>query len=220
MSPIDESECQLAIPGLHNVTNVLGALAAIEVYAELKELDEIQILTQVVKNLPQFVGAERRFEVKGEAAGVTVVDDYAHHPTEVRATLAGARARYPTHRIVALFQPHTYSRTRGLLHDFAASFDDADALALMPIFAAREVNTDGVSSEDVIEAIKSSIKSKVVGRPLPQDKPQLISPDGAGCGAGGRDLDRVPTAGRRATNARRGRRVAGRRGGAGTLKRT
>ena len=85
-----------------------------------------------------FVGAGRRFEFIGEVGGVIVIDDYAHHPTEVAATLSAARLRYPTRRIWAVFQPHTYSRTQALLHDYAHSFDDADRVLLLDIYAARE----------------------------------------------------------------------------------
>jgi UDP-N-acetylmuramate--alanine ligase len=95
-------------------------------------------------------GTNRRFEVKGEVNGITVVDDYAHHPTEVLATLAAARTRYPDRRIVAVFQPHTYSRTKALLDEFAQAFMDADVVGLLEIFAARETNTFKVSSADIL----------------------------------------------------------------------
>ena len=88
--------------------------------------------------LGKFSDTSRRFEVKGEKNGITVVDDYAHHPSEIRATLAAARARYPDHRIVAVWQPHTYSRTRALFTEFAAAFDDADEAIVTEIYAARE----------------------------------------------------------------------------------
>jgi UDP-N-acetylmuramate--alanine ligase len=85
-----------------------------------------------------FRGAERRFELKGEVRGVRIVDDYAHHPTEIRATLAAARLRYPLAKIWAVWQPHTYSRTTALLEEFAAAFRGADQVLVLPIFAARE----------------------------------------------------------------------------------
>jgi len=99
--------------------------------------------------LATFQGTERRFEVKGEAGGVTVIDDYAHHPTQIRATLAAARERYGTRELWAVFQPHTYSRTKALLEEYAASFEDADHVLLLPIYAARERDTLGISSCDL-----------------------------------------------------------------------
>jgi UDP-N-acetylmuramate--alanine ligase len=93
---------------------------------------------------------KRRFEVKGEVNGITVIDDYAHHPSEIRATLAGARERYPGRKIWVVFQPHTYSRTRALLPEFAAAFDDADRVIVTAIYAAREANSLGVSADDLV----------------------------------------------------------------------
>ena len=104
--------------------------------------------------LHDFRGAGRRFEFIGEVGGVIVVDDYAHHPTEVAATLSAARLRYPTRRIWAVFQPHTYSRTRALLHDYAHSFDDADRVLLLDIYAAREKIDLGMHSTRLLEAIQ------------------------------------------------------------------
>jgi UDP-N-acetylmuramate--alanine ligase len=103
--------------------------------------------------LRDFKGAGRRFEFIGEAGGVTVIDDYAHHPTEVAATLSAARLRYPTRRVWAVFQPHTYSRTKALLPDFAHSFDDADQVLLLDIYAAREKIDLGMHSRLLLDAI-------------------------------------------------------------------
>jgi UDP-N-acetylmuramate--alanine ligase len=93
----------------------------------------------------------RRFEIKGVARGVTVVDDYAHHPTEIRATLAAARSSYPNRDIWVVWQPHTYSRTEALLGDFANAFPDADHVLVTPIYPARETDDLGVSSADVVD---------------------------------------------------------------------
>ncbi len=101
--------------------------------------------------------SQRRFEVKGEAAGVLVVDDYAHHPEELRATLRAARegiAREGTRRLVALFQPHRYTRTRDLFDDFLSAFDDADVLLLTEIYPAGEEHLEGVSGEALYRALK------------------------------------------------------------------
>ncbi len=133
------------IPGRHNVQNALAAL----VVARL-----VGVPMQVVHAaLADFHGAARRFEIKGEANGVTVVDDYAHHPTEIRATLQGARSRFPGRRIVALLQPHTYSRLRNLLSDFAAAFGDADIVLISDIYASRESDNLGMHSRDLVAAM-------------------------------------------------------------------
>ena len=120
----------LRIPGRHNVRNALAALAVAHFHGIQPQ--------RAAAMLRDFGGAGRRFELIGEAGGVAVIDDYAHHPTEIAATLAAARLRYATRRIWAVFQPHTYSRTQALLDDFAHSFDDADRVLLLDIFAARE----------------------------------------------------------------------------------
>jgi len=135
-------EFSLRIPGRHNVKNGLAALAV----SDYLGID----LREAGKTLAQFRGVERRFEVKGEAAGVMVIDDYAHHPTEIKATLAAARERYPQRRVWAVFQPHTYSRTKALLAEFAASFDDADQVVVTDIYPARETDDLGVSSQELL----------------------------------------------------------------------
>jgi len=133
---------QLRIPGSHNILNALAAIAV---------ADELGIEPRVVQEtLRDFRGAERRFQIIGEFNGVTVIDDYAHHPTEIRATLAAARDRYPKRALWAVFQPHTFSRTRALLEEFARAFDDADHVIVTEIFAARETETLGVSGRDVV----------------------------------------------------------------------
>jgi UDP-N-acetylmuramate--alanine ligase len=134
--------CALQMPGRHNVLNALAALAAVT---------EAGIGFQVAAAaLTRFRGTERRFEVKGQVSGITVVDDYAHHPTEIRATLAAARLKFPGRPIWAVFQPHTYSRTAALVTGFAEAFDDADHVLVTSIYAARELDTLGVSGMDVV----------------------------------------------------------------------
>ncbi len=135
-------EFTLRIPGRHNVKNGLAALAV----SDYLGID----LIEAGKTLAQFRGVERRFEVKGEAAGVMVIDDYAHHPTEIKATLAAARERYPERRVWAVFQPHTYSRTKALLSEFAASFGDVDQVVVTDIYPAREIDDLGVSSQALL----------------------------------------------------------------------
>ena len=142
----------LSLSGLHNVRNAVGALAmTIEAAPQVQPAHFCELAGS-------YQGAVRRFEIKGEVGGITVVDDYAHHPTEIRATLAAARSRYGSRRLFALFQPHTYTRTKALLAEFAAAFDLADQVALLEIFAARETDTLGVSSADVLNKMEHSGK--------------------------------------------------------------
>ncbi|MDI3339178.1 MAG: UDP-N-acetylmuramate--L-alanine ligase [Sphaerobacter sp.] len=135
----------LRVPGWHNRLNALAALAA----GAAAGIDPARLLP----GLAAFTGVGRRFELRGQARGVTVVDDYAHHPTEIRATIAAARERYPGARIWAVFQPHTYSRTRQLLDDFAAALGLADRVVLTAIYPARETDDLGVSSDDIARRI-------------------------------------------------------------------
>ncbi|MEZ0395791.1 MAG: UDP-N-acetylmuramate--L-alanine ligase [Anaerolineales bacterium] len=134
----------LQVPGLHNVRNALAALTV----AKLLGLP----LEQAAEALSTFSGAGRRFEVRGERGGVTVVDDYAHHPTEIRATLSAARARYPGRRLWAVWQPHTYSRTRALFDGFVGAFEDADQVIVTEIYAAREPKQD-FSAREIVAAM-------------------------------------------------------------------
>ena len=133
------------VPGMHNVSN---SLAAIALSLELG-LSEEAIRT----GLLEFGGANRRFQYKGTVDGVTIIDDYAHHPTEIRATLTAAK-NYPHDRIVLAFQPHTYSRTKAFLDDFAEVLSMADVVVLADIYAAREKNTYGISSEDLLHKLQ------------------------------------------------------------------
>jgi UDP-N-acetylmuramate--alanine ligase len=102
--------------------------------------------------LGKFTGTARRFEVKGKRKGIVVIDDYAHHPTEIKATLAAARARYPGQRIWAVWQPHTYSRTRSLFNEFVNAFGDADEAIVTEIYASREAAQD-YSAAQIVEAM-------------------------------------------------------------------
>ena len=138
----------LQVPGRHNVLNSLAALAA--THALGVEFGP------AVAALTRFQGTERRFEVKGQVGGVTVVDDYAHHPTEIQATLEAARAKYPGRPIWAVFQPHTYTRTAAMLDDFAAAFGSADHVLVTRIYAAREQDSLGVCGRDIVARMKHS----------------------------------------------------------------
>ena len=135
----------LRVPGSHNVSNALATLA-------LADLLGIQrhISTQ---GLLHFTGTDRRFEYKGQFHGVTVIDDYAHHPTEITATLTAAQ-NYPHGNLWCVFQPHTYTRTAAFLKEFAQALSLADKVVLADIYAAREVNTIGISSEAILKELQ------------------------------------------------------------------
>jgi UDP-N-acetylmuramate--alanine ligase len=139
-------EISLCVPGLHNVYN---SLAAIAVGLEL----EVPF-AQFAAALGSFGGAGRRFQSKGEVGGVLVIDDYGHHPTEIKATLAAAKIGSGGRRIVVLFQPHRYSRTHDLMEEFARSFNNADSLFITDIYPASEEPIEGVTAEALTEAIK------------------------------------------------------------------
>jgi len=139
-------EITLSLPGIHNVYN---ALASIAVGIEL------DIPFDVIKSALQTVeGVQRRLEIKGEKKGITVVDDYGHHPTEIKATLQAARESWPDRRIVVVFQPHRYTRTRALFEDFTRAFYESDLLVVLPIYAAGEEKIDGVEGFALFEEIQ------------------------------------------------------------------
>ena len=141
-------EVALRVPGRHNVLNALAALASgLALGARVDAM---------APGLEQFTGVERRFQRIGEARGVTIVDDYAHHPTEIRATLAAARAAFPGRRLVAAFQPHLYTRTRDFARDFGAALAGADAIFLTEIYPAREQPIDGVSATLIERAARDA----------------------------------------------------------------
>jgi len=135
----------LQVPGLHNVLNSLAVLIVISI---------LQLsLEQAALALADFQGTGRRFEILGEPEGITIINDYAHHPTEIRATLAAARSRYPGRKLWVVWQPHTYSRTRLLQQEFSQSFIDADQVIVTEIFAAREPKQD-FSSTQVVQIMR------------------------------------------------------------------
>ena len=136
---------QLSVAGNHNVSNALSTIAV----ADLLEIP----LETIKKGILSFVGTVRRFQYKGECNGFTIIDDYAHHPTEIRATLTSAR-NYPHKDIWCIFQPHTYTRTKAFFHEFAEALSLADHIILADIYAARETDTLGMTSEALAEEIK------------------------------------------------------------------
>ena len=141
-----ELKIKLAVPGIHNVYNALASIAV----ANILHIEE----THIVTALSQFGGTSRRFEYKGQIGGVTIIDDYAHHPTEIRATLTAAQ-NYPHKKIWCVFQPHTYTRTKALLDEFASALSLADHVILADIYAAREKDTLGISSKTLRDKIVS-----------------------------------------------------------------
>ena len=143
---------KLSVPGVHNRMNAAAALAAAEI------LNIPEVVAQ--KSLAEFSGTWRRLELRGKTSqGTIVYDDYAHHPTEIKASLQALREIYPTKEITVLFQPHLYSRTKALFDDFAKSFEKADQILLLPIYFAREEKDESVSSEKLAKAITETGKN-------------------------------------------------------------
>jgi len=161
----DLGEIALQIPGVHNVQN---ALAAVSVGLELGVP-----FAQVKAGIGKFTGVFRRWEVKAELEGITVVDDYAHHPTEIRATLAGAKAGW-RRRVVCVFQPHLYSRTRDFYDEFGRAFFNADVLVVTDVYPAREEPIQGVTGELIASAAKEYGHKQVHYVPDKKDVPGYL----------------------------------------------
>lgn len=143
---VDLGRFHLAVPGVHNVLNATAAIAiALELEIEPEMIREA---------LAEYRGVDRRFQIRGQEKGITVIDDYGHHPTEIRATLDAAR-KCNYNRLLAIFQPHRYTRTQHLMDDFARAFHQADRVYLMDIYAASEKPLEGVSTEVLAERMKS-----------------------------------------------------------------
>ncbi len=149
--PHIDLELTLKVPGLHNRMNAAAAGAAA---ARLGV--EPSVIRQALEN---FAGTWRRFEYKGEVNGAPVYDDYAHNPQKVAAAIAGAREKYPGKNLMVVYQPHTYTRTHALFDELVASLGQADKVVLVPIYAAREQNESGVSSEQLAAAIGAKAKA-------------------------------------------------------------
>lgn len=136
---------QLSVTGDHNVSNALASIAT----AELLNIP----MESIQKGLLSFTGTDRRFEYKGTLDGITIIDDYAHHPTEIQATLKAAKY-YPHKSLWCIFQPHTYTRTKAFFHEFAEALAHTDHLILADIYAARETDNLGISSKDLAEEVR------------------------------------------------------------------
>ncbi|MEX0593376.1 MAG: UDP-N-acetylmuramate--L-alanine ligase [Balneolaceae bacterium] len=156
----------LSVPGEHNIRN---ALAAVAVGLELQIPFE-----QIRAGLERFQGVFRRFQVKLEREGLTVIDDYAHHPTEVQATLRAARSGWPDRRIIAVFQPHLYSRTEAMAHEFGLSFSDAEMLFVTDVYPSREAPIEGVTGELIARKARETGHREVHYIEKKQDLPNEI----------------------------------------------
>ncbi len=137
----------LNVPGEHNISNALAAIA----FAMEAGFDT----DLIIRGLQSFGGTARRFEYKGKIGNVTIIDDYAHHPTEIAATLTAAK-NYPHGRIICVFQPHTYTRTKAFWNEFASALALADIVVLADVYAARETDTLGIRSEDLADAVRAN----------------------------------------------------------------
>ena len=162
LGPVD---LELAVPGEHNRLNATAALAALELAGVDRD--------EAAKHLAEFTGAGRRLELRGEAGGVRVLDDYAHHPAEIRATIEAVR---DGNRVLALFQPHLYSRTRHLAHELGAALATADVAAVTEIYGAREEPVEGVSGKLVVDAVTEARSGMTVGwTPLVEDGARFLA---------------------------------------------
>ncbi len=146
------SEVVLTVPGMHNIYNSLACIAVCDIY----KLD----LSKVIESLKTFCGAKRRFEKKGLLNGAEIYDDYAHHPSEIKATLLAAKNRNMK-KVWCVFQPHTYSRTKALLNDFANAFYNADKVIITDIYAAREKDTGEINSKDLVNEIQKTSNNAI-----------------------------------------------------------
>ncbi|MCK5148226.1 UDP-N-acetylmuramate--L-alanine ligase [bacterium] len=158
-------EVKINLPGEHNVKN---ALAAISIGLELEIPFE-----KIKRGLRDFTGVHRRFEIKADMHGIMIVDDYAHHPTEIKASLRGARDGY-NRRIIAVFQPHLYSRTRDFYHDFGQSFFDAEILVVTDVYPAREEPIPGITGEIIANEARSLGHKQVIYIPDKEDLPDFL----------------------------------------------
>lgn len=146
------SEVVLSVPGMHNIYNSLACIAVCDLYG--------LNLNDVINSLKDFFGAKRRFEKKGSLNGAEIYDDYAHHPSEIKATLLAAKNKNMKN-VWCVFQPHTYSRTKALLTEFADSFYNADKVIITDIYAAREKDNGEISSQDLVNEIKKTSNNAI-----------------------------------------------------------
>jgi UDP-N-acetylmuramate--alanine ligase len=155
------------VPGIHNVYN---SLAAIGVGLELDLKPE-----DIRGGLSEFSGVERRFQLRGDKNGIMIIDDYGHHPTEIKATLRAAKSGWDR-RLIAIFQPHRYTRTRDLLKEFATSFYDADILIITVIYPAGEPPIEGISGLKLFELIRGYGHKKIIYIPQKAEIAEKVAP--------------------------------------------
>jgi UDP-N-acetylmuramate--alanine ligase len=159
-------EVRFKLPGRHNVYNSLAAIAT---------GFELEIpFEKIQRCFAQLEGVQRRFQIRGEWQGVTILDDYGHHPTEIRATLDAVRSCWPDRRIVVVFQPHRFTRTKALFDDFTTAFYQADSLVLLPIYAAGEDPIEGLDARRLLEGIKEKGHREVRFKPSPAQVIQYL----------------------------------------------
>jgi UDP-N-acetylmuramate--alanine ligase len=152
---------QLCVPGLFNVYNAMATIAV------AREID--MPFPVICEGIKTFTGVHRRLELKGTVQGIRVVDDYGHHPTEILATLAAAKQVWGEGRLIVVFQPHRYTRTKGLFREFLTCFKDADILIVMDIYAASEEPIEGVSSQSLCEGIRQAGHPHIVYIPVVEE---------------------------------------------------
>ena len=162
----DLGEVTLQVPGEHNVRNALGAIGI--------GLELGMSFADIATGISRFSGVIRRFQIKGTAQDVVVIDDYAHHPTEVQATLQAARSGWKDHRIIAVFQPHLYSRTRDLYNEFGSSFFDADVMVVTDVYPAREQPIEGISGKLIADTASDFGHQQVIYVADKKDVPSTL----------------------------------------------
>jgi UDP-N-acetylmuramate--alanine ligase len=147
---LPREEIKLKVPGQHNLLNASAAMTVAQ---------KLGVETEIIKNaLADFQGTSRRFETKGEKGGILLIDDYAHHPTEIEATLKTVKELEPQRKIWAVFQPHTFSRTEALLEDFGSAFDQADQVIILDIYGSAREKSGSVHARDLVKEIKKSFR--------------------------------------------------------------
>ena len=190
-SPFSLSPFSLNIPGAHNVLNAVAALAASLEFSIWKNnnVDIPQILEIFKENIAEFSGVKRRFDIRIQHDDLVYIDDYAHHPEEIKAFLEAVKKSYPTKKLTGVFQPHLYSRTRDFAQEFAESLEVLDEIILLPIYPAREKPIEGISSQYLLSFIKNKNKKLLEKEELlayfQTTKPEVLLTMGAG------DIDKL-----------------------------
>lgn len=161
---MEEQEVVLGIPGNYNVENAMAALIA----CEQAGID----LKLVISSLRDFRGVQRRYEICYESNNMVYIDDYAHHPDELKSIISATRKRYPNKRLTGIFQPHLYTRTRDFAHDFAFALSDLHTLLLLPIYSARETPIAGISSEMLLGLVPNHVEKMLV---QPEELEQVLN---------------------------------------------